>query len=332
LGLATDNVDITPDYKKTPQEVFIEVARAQINSTQNLDIITQSLWPLGSPPSMVQHANGRHLNRQSSLVDDLPSWLPNFSFTTTKKILFAQRSIFSAGAERCKCPVEIASDGTLTVTGIALGAIATMKQVEKALHPYTDDKYFFSCVRAWIPDDLAEPNAEAESYVTQPNAFEAYWRTLMTDCLAYPSRRLSQDDLKEYTEIFSKWRQNLPLRDPALGQPLWSMRDIVDRTGISTLIGDWQFAELDGGLYAMVPREGVLHGDNNESKIGDLVVIVDGGKVPLVLREMNSVGEHENDGGKWAVIGTAYVHGFMDGLASQWADDGRLTKRDFSLI
>ncbi len=52
--------------------------------------------------------------------------------------------------------------------------------------------------------------------------------------------------------------------------------------------------------------------------MGDLVVAVDGGKVLLVFREMNNVGHHENGG--------------RMGLASQWAGDGKLAKRDFSLI
>src|SRR3981189_706837 len=106
LGLATDNLDITPDYRKSPQEVYIDVARAQINSTQNLDIITQSLWPLGDTPSVITPAEHIFSSNPSSLVENLPSWLPNFSCTIPKQILFAQRSIFSAGAEKCKCPVE----------------------------------------------------------------------------------------------------------------------------------------------------------------------------------------------------------------------------------
>ena len=342
LGLATDNLDIIPDYKKTPQEVYIDVARAQINSTQNLDVITQSLWPLGHTPSTAPRAEWIYSGNPSSLVENLPSWLPNFSCTIAKKILFAQRSIFSAGAEKCKCPVEIGPDGALTVTGTVLGAIKIMKPIRRMV--YSGGHYFSPWARDWMPNGLADPKSEDKSYVTGGNAFEAYWRTLMTDCLAHPSRRLSQDDLKKYTEIFNEWRQKtslLPLSDPDLGQYdkydgdkdlLYEMSELARRTGIFSLTEEWQFAELSGGLYAMVPWEGGLSGDEKPSKIGDLVVAVDGGKVPLVLRERKNVGHHENSGVKWEVIGTAYVHGFMDGLASQWAGDGRLAKRDFELV
>lgn len=341
LGLATDNLNIIPDYKKTPQEVYIDVARAQINSTENLDIITQSLWPLGHTPSTAPHARKMYSGKPSSLVENLPSWLPNFSCTVANKILFAQRSTFSAGVEKCKCPVEISPEYALTVDGIVLGAITTMKPVRMTKYPH--NYYFSPWARDWMPESLADPNSEDKIYATGGNAFEAYWRTLMTDCLALPSRRLSQEDLKEYTEIFNEWRQKasvLPWFDPKLEQHdlhdgdqglMSKMGGIANRTGISSVMSKWQFAELGGGLYAMVPWEGHM-GDNKPSETGDLVVAVDGGKVPLVLRERNKVGHHENGGVKWEVIGTAYVHGFMDGLASQWAADGKLTRRDFGLI
>jgi hypothetical protein len=41
---------------------------------------------------------------------------------------------------------------------------------------------------------------------------------------------------------------------------------------------------------------------------------------------MMKVGEKVRD--YWYCI---YVHGFMDGLASQWAGVGKLTKRNFNL-
>lgn len=342
LGLATDSLDIIPDYKKTPQEVYIDVARAQINSTQNLDVITQSLWPLGNRSSTASNAQGIYSGNPPSLIENLPSWLPNFSCTVAKKILFAQRSIFSAGTEKCKCPVEIRPGGTLTVTGVILGAITIIKPVRKMV--YSGGQYFSPWARDWMPHDLADPNSGDKPYITGGNAFEAYWRTLMTDCLAYPSRRLIQDDLSEYTEIFNEWRHRtslLPLSDPKLGQYdkydgdqdlLYKMGGIAGRTGISSLTSEWQFAELEGGLYSMVPWEGGSSGDNKPSRVGDLVVAVEGGKVPLVLRERNNVGHQENGGEEWEVIGTAYCHGFMDGLASQWAENGKLTRRNFDLI
>ncbi|KAE9368013.1 HET-domain-containing protein [Stipitochalara longipes BDJ] len=335
LGLATDNLSIIPDYNKTPQEVYIDVALAQINASQDLDIITQSLWPLGHTPSTAPRAKSIYSRNPSTLVENLPSWLPNFSCTITKRILFAQRSIFSAGTEKCKTPVEI-FNSTLKITGIVLGAISTMKAVRKgnfsnqSLSPWARD---------WIPDALVDLNPEEKEYVTGGTAFEAYWRTLMTDCLAVPTRRLSQEDAEAYTKVFKDWRQKISLLPPSDAEQgdddkyagdkdlIQEMGIIAVTTGIASLIREWQFAELSGGAYAMVPWEGP-NGENKLSEIGDWLVVVEGGKVPLVLREK----ERNDGGGKWEVVGTAYAHGFMDGLASQWAEEGKLTRRDFALV
>lgn len=35
---------------------------------------------------------------------------------------------------------------------------------------------------------------------------------------------------------------------------------------------------------------------------------------------------------KWEVIGTAYVHGFMDGLAMEWAERGMLKECTFDVV
>ncbi|KAN0095150.1 HET domain containing protein [Hyaloscypha variabilis] len=334
LGLATDNLPIVPDYTKTPQEVYIDVALAQINATQNLDIITQSLWPLGHTPSTVKRAKSTNSQIPASQVENLPSWLPNFSCTVAKKILFAQRSIFSAGAEKCKTPVEI-SGSALKVTGVVLGAIATMKPVREE---HFSTRSLSPWARDWLPNGLANTNAKNEEYVTGGTKFEAYWRTLMTDCLAVPTRRLSDEDLQKYAEIFSGWRQAISI--PFLKRPeseeagkfagdedlIVQMAGVAKTTGIFELIHEWQFAELEGGAYAMVPWEGPRE-ENKDARVGDLLVAVEGGKVPLVLRER----ERNNAGGTWEVVGTGYAHGFMDGRAALWAEEWKLEKRDFLL-
>lgn len=56
------------------------------------------------------------------------------------------------------------------------------------------------------------------------------------------------------------------------------------------------------------------------------------GRFRLFFRREKNVSHNESAAVKWEVIGTAYAHGFMDGLASQWATVGKLTKRDFDLI
>jgi Heterokaryon incompatibility protein (HET) len=98
LGLATNTFGVQPDYHKSICEVYLDVARAYIDRTRNLDIICQSQWPLG----------GGKARRP-----DLPSWLVDFSCTESTKILFAQRDIFCAGDKTCQTPTWLGTSGEL---------------------------------------------------------------------------------------------------------------------------------------------------------------------------------------------------------------------------
>lgn len=53
---------------------------------------------------------------------------------------------------------------------------------------------------------------------------------------------------------------------------------------MSSLLRKWHFAELEGGLYAMVPLEGPEKPETG-ARVGDVVAVVEGGKVPLILRD-----------------------------------------------
>ncbi|EMT67440.1 hypothetical protein FOC4_g10005530 [Fusarium odoratissimum] len=61
------------------------------------------------------------------------------------------------------------------------------------------------------------------------------------------------------------------------------------------------------------------------AKQGDVVAVLDGGKVPLVLRKVNS--RVDVEGEFYMVVGSTYVHGFMDGEAEVGVIDGWLEKR-----
>jgi hypothetical protein len=343
LGLATDNLGIVPDYRKSVRDVYIDVARSQLNVTQNLDLITQSLWPLGNTPT----SNSLSDSRSSKLPTicstiALPSWLPNFSSTEARKILFAQRSIFAAGTAKALQPVTITPAGILTIFGTALGSITTLKPVRETA--YSHGYYFSPWARDWLPDSLINSSNTPQSYPTGGDAFEAYWRTLMTDCLAFPSRRLSENDILEYRHLFNEWRTKItqlsfrdvdeqPDKDDGDKELLCAMGNAAKKAGVTSLLRNWRFAELGSELYAMVPWEGVQEAEKG-AKVGDVVVVARGGKVPLVLREKATPDEKKSPEGseRWEVVGTAYVHGFMDGLAAEWVEKGMLKERDFDIV
>ena len=106
----------------------------------------------------------------------------------------------------------------------------------------------------------------------------------------------------------------------------------ISESGIT--ITKWRFAELEKDLFAMVPWDGLLKDNTEAAQEGDVVAVVDGGKVPIVLRENplpdNNVGDRSEV--NIESVGTAYVHGFIDGLVADWTEKGILKRRDFSIV
>lgn len=340
LGLATDDHGIIPDYRKSVQDVYIDVARSQLNATQNLDLITQSLWPLRNTPALKSYELGYDVSETSATLD-LPSWLPNFSTRGAASILFAQRSIFAAGTATFSETPVISPAGVLTLTGAVVGTIATLKPIGEMIH--ADGQYLSPWAHHWLPTTLSGTQEAPGTYPTGGDAFESYWRTLMTDCVAYPSRRLSEPDIVKYAGLFDSWRKGIapsPLVTKVDGSPvsyhgelLYSMEALMRWDEINCSFENRRFAELNNALYAMVPWDGSRNPDSG-AQMGDVLAVVEGGKVPLVLRDkvMSDKKQCVDGNELWEIVGTAYVHRLMDGLAAEWVERGTITKQSFHII
>jgi hypothetical protein len=335
LGLATDGQEIIPDYNKSVQDVYLEVVQKQIEKEQNLDMITQSLWPLGPEPTDDSPSSNR---------TEIPSWLPNFSSTQTQTLLFAQRSIFAAGPPTFKHPIDITPAGKLRLHGAFLGTIKSPDKDKNGTRSVPTYVPYELRASEWtwsnIPYSLLDSNFKPEPYPTGGDTFEAYWRTLMADCTMYPARRLSQDDIESYSKIFKAWSLNINV---ALPDQHWSSSNgsllnekqkaaydacsaLSQIRSLEDKMRKWKFAELSGGLYALVPGDRYSSAEGREAREEDGFVVLDGGKVPLAVRR---VGEGRDE---WEVLGTAYVHGFMDGRAMEWVEEGKLEWRSITLV
>lgn len=58
---------------------------------------------------------------------------------------------------------------------------------------------------------------------------------------------------------------------------------------------------------------------------GDLIVILFGGQTPFLLRKL------ESEVDDYALIGECYVHGIMDGEATEWLHKGLHKSKSFTL-
>jgi hypothetical protein len=194
-----------------------------------------------------------------------------------------------------------------------------------------------------VPSDLLTEKTNLPAYPTGGDVFEAYWRTVMTDCVVVPNRRLTKKEILEYGVAFASLREEVRTQtldvNERKGIPPKSISkirrnayQITKMAWANDLPYNWRFAEVEGGSFAMIPWEFTSNGveEAKEGKVGDSIVAVDGGKVPRVLRQKRGYLSEETE--EWEVVGTAYVHGMMDGLASEWAENGKLSKRDFRLV
>ncbi|KAB5536195.1 heterokaryon incompatibility protein-domain-containing protein [Coniochaeta sp. 2T2.1] len=316
LGLVTERHGIRVDYRKASTDVFGEVAVYLVNSLGNLDIICQNPWA------------------KDGGTEGLASWVPDFadreysgrdSQTGFARLLFAQRRIFRAGREKCETPVRtLVHEGRwkIRATGAAIGKLGRVLHEECHGGDKSGDYYrSMHIAREWMllyfgTDLLDDKESERR---------EAYWRTLVMDCEAYPIRRLDDEAVEEIRPDWEFYLRYDGPEDPkqakgetrerlenqwryCKGTQMWYR----NREG-------WTFCLSEEGRYLMVRRG---------AREGDIIAVLDGGKVPVILRELPREGDRETE---YQVVCVAYVHGFMDGQAVKMCEAGELTERDFLL-
>ncbi|KAL3422617.1 heterokaryon incompatibility protein [Phlyctema vagabunda] len=301
LGLASDTMGVGVDYSKSVRDVFVDIFRAYTDTTQNLDLLCQSQWGVSDV---------------SISGERLPSWCPDFSRPGETVLLFAQRSIFGAGKQHCHIPCSVDTGYQLKLEGIRLGAVSSLYSPSSVHQSRSNESAAFGIMAELVLK--GEPYDIRNTYEpTGENTSQAFWRTILADCKIHPTKRLDASDIDViggYIDYFQEWeenRQGYRLSNNANDAMMWKMMQ------------DWKFALNEYGFYCMIPKS---------SQLGDMIVVLDGGKVPLVVRPIakNPTGGSAEQ--CYKVVGTAYVHGFMDGQAMKWEEEGKLESGSFCLV
>lgn len=358
LGLVTDQHGIVVDYTKSAAQVFVDTAVSLIKAMQNLDVLCQTAW-MARPRSKNLH----------ELPSWVPDFSDRVYSDAHRAILFAQRGIYAAGRAYLNGPYHPINNQFLPVKAVVLGCLRgddntqssrytsnSVEEYRKWLVDGTSDIIteiwsVFGAPFEWLEKsglgvDILD--GEIQYRRTGETAIRAYWRTLVMDCGAYPIKRLAEQDILQ-TEIafksilrFLNDKLGGSASDPAHERPVDTKepsKHLVtsgdDKVSNETLIGLWErmpkpastmwcrnyqtwtFSVADSGLYTMV----------HDTMAGDMLVSVEGAKVPLVLRQL---GNH--DGVKtYSLVGTAYVHGYMDGEALDLMEKGALHEEEILL-
>ena len=328
LGLMSATLDIEVSYTKSVPDVYTDVARKLMTSQKNLDLLCQGPWELGQ-------GDAESIYERRT---DLPSWCPDFSNPGQSRIMFAQRQIFTAdnGIGLTKLDPSI-SDHSLTLKGWSHGTLTFVGQGQGDKIQYSNnDVSVVDLVLSWMPNHLLQDavargdtflhqyiKLDKEHALISDSTFDAYWRTLSLDC-----NRTYSDSLHRITP------SEVPILRRPFNQMLSEPQD--EQRGLNKyefeggfwfegqmshllrMCAKWAFAVDSQGRYCMAPQS---------SRKGDQVVIFEGAKVGVVLRE--EVPGYDS-AKRWSWIGTCYVHGWMDGRVAE--ETGEEALREWTIV
>lgn len=362
LGIVTEDHGIVADYSLTVEQVFQDATTALINLSSNLDIICQNPCESRNGPRALQQHSESNSTGEHGFSTYLPSWAAEFDNGpfATEPVLFAQRDIFNAGTRTCTTPCRFADPEkrNLMLQGTVLDRVGPIHEESKNQTPH-------ETIQMYLGEDIIgagshrqyEPKTEngARLYKEPESALRAFWRTLVRDCTAPPGmRRLSKTEIEELDISNQLWLKDYEMRFDApqtycvglvggrhrrrpdakwLGvqlegdtQPLTEPAQSDDKYLVS-----WMAGTMDHTFDFNVSENGLFLFVRPQTQVGDIVAVLDGAKVPIILRRSESPAGGDGEE-TFLVVGPAYVHGFMDGEAEELVQRGQLIKRDFCIV
>ncbi|KAH6629262.1 heterokaryon incompatibility protein-domain-containing protein [Boeremia exigua] len=352
MGLLRNKPYIEIDYASPLVPLYRETTEALMRRSRNLDIICQNPFETreSSFGTVSSEAKG--------------SWTADFGLPSRESpsILFAQRDIFNAGIREFREIGRTVRDGkeVLILSGIVIDSInlpnrrghETLEAAPNLVMP-TDAPENYSawsvlqrihrakihCSQENAVDLSEEPDAKGDTLQPE-SAIRAFWRTMIRDCTAPPmmrrlkAREIERLDIRNTLRVESQTQvQTLRLHnkfDKHKYSSTMSSHGHAHRgyTELPEVEKEYTFATTLEGLFVLTRRY-VHH--------NDVVAVLDGGKVPVILRRTRPSKEHGSRefGGSeelYKFICVAYVHGIMDGEIEQAVSRGWMKKRDIMLV
>jgi hypothetical protein len=297
LGLTTDNSKklIKPNYSED------HVAR---------DVYTDAmLFVLAEGASPIDALTGAGIGFERSM-NDLPSWVPDWSHTTQIQML---DKLYTAGT-RYKATINLVPRGRLMIT---LGGLQ-FDQVKHlgAVYEIAENTSYMER-RFWYAE--AEALATAHTRDTYHNGeprLEAFIRTMLGNHASYgPRKRPSAEQCYSDYQALKAFHTTCDmLMEPLFAYPIANElhadgffeqpRDINARASrflhfSGAASGRRRFCITGQGRMAIMPPR---------SLPDDIICIIKGACMPFVLRQASS-----GDLSVYNLVGCCYVHGVMDG-------------------
>jgi hypothetical protein len=335
LGLTEKSAEpqakVQVDYKQDLRTVYLDAARKMAAYDKSLDILSLPALPF------------------ESSIKALPSWVPDWSIPTeanaeklrqiysseTNSLANKEEAEYRISKPFCatndtlySCPLLSSHQHSILATrGHIVDTVAAVGDPFEGIYVPRKLTSIIRCVRSvfrirrtlssW--EDVAEFHTREESdiYANGETILDAFWQTLATGNLSEEDKGEERKKLlrAEFLQI-SKTRKKL-------GQGiLWPMFIAFNQSFFSIFLKGQHSIHQPQSRYMLFRRMirtdrqryiGLVSGNVRQ---GDEVWLLEGSKVPLVIRKQTE--------GRGRFIGDGYIHGIMYGEAFKAGDCGDL--------
>ncbi|KAH7414426.1 heterokaryon incompatibility protein-domain-containing protein [Phaeosphaeria sp. MPI-PUGE-AT-0046c] len=307
-NLSGTKAAIEVDYKKTVGQVYAETAILSMAMTRSLDVL-----------SYVEHAG------QYSTESEYPSWVPRWDRATPLgyvKLLDSNTTISAGRNEATISSLSSAHTGVLDVQGIIFDQAFRASNILPGvswLERYRGFQALFA--QLWFEINGSSTTehhlSDVELAMTLTGGFSTFDKETgrygkdedLSDTLEIPD----SDRGRRFMTCFYSFVRKLGLPDFKNDAAHDDSEPYSMRAGV--MCGSRRIFRTFGGCLGLGP--GCM-------EAGDLVVVLDGGKVPYVLRPLG--------GPKYAFMGECFVYAIRNGEACAMAEKYGLPKQKFELV
>ena len=321
LGLST-NIDGRPhtfvtDYDLSTSEVYKDVAKAVLSKSHTLDLLSVpgiTKHPSFPSPSWTPDWSGSHLTNSLTFKDSRGKYVLDFNAARTDR--FAKEMSFRGESLILQGHVfdTIAHVGQIMDPFGAMVATSNpSSDTAKQPAAITSFLYLMTVLSNW--EDLCGRFARRDIYTTAPESLDTtFMRTIhLDDFTRGYTLETSVQQHKGLMVLIGRKMWSALFEWPMTARVLnWYDEKLVKRAiyrinkdaPAANNVTDKLARTL--GRRMVVTQKGYLGLAPDRAEEGNYVVLVKGGRVPLVLRR-------KDKGERWELLGDSYVHGIMHG-------------------
>ncbi|KAK6956388.1 hypothetical protein Daesc_001665 [Daldinia eschscholtzii] len=304
LGLTDDIPKDIIDYEKSVTDIYSLATVECIRRTGNLDILSHILSRLQSTseygPEKIEYG--------------LPSWVPDWNSRrpsdTWRLDELSKRQkltkVFSASHTNSTAYPEALNQNRLCLQGFFCDHVAKYGEVKESGPGVKKMEVFHN----WR--ELVKVDQEPEKpYISGSTVFDAYWRTICMN-IACPMPSSDQprkaDEVTRLSHDYWWWITLLRTKYSHLS----NRGNIEEKNLLAWGKFSTHLAIRLSGRKLFISKNGYIGLAPEDALEGDEIWVLDGGRLPLVLRPLGNRSEKGSET-EYTLVGDSYVHGIMDG-------------------